>query len=74
MEDNEIVIRRFIADWSSLDPDLLVAYFTEDGVYHNMPLKPVAGHAALRALSPASCATGSKPTGKSSTSCRAATW
>ncbi len=34
MKDNETVIRRFIADWSSLDPDLLVAYFTEDGVYH----------------------------------------
>lgn len=50
MEDNETVIRRFIADWSSLDPDLLVAYFTEDGVYHNMPMKPVAGHAALRAF------------------------
>ena len=50
MEDNETVIRRFIADWSSLDPDLLVAYFTEDGVYHNMPMKPVAGRAALRAF------------------------
>lgn len=50
MKDNETVIRRFIADWSSLDPDRLVAYFTEDGVYHNMPMKPVAGHTALRAF------------------------
>ena len=43
MDDNESIVRQFIADWSSLDPDKLVAYFTEDGVYHNMPAKPVAG-------------------------------
>ncbi|MFQ5563967.1 MAG: nuclear transport factor 2 family protein [Parvularculaceae bacterium] len=47
-EDNESIVRRFIADWSSLDADRLVAYFTEDGVYHNMPIAPVAGQAALR--------------------------
>lgn len=47
-EDNESIVRRFIADWSSLDADRLAAYFTEDGVYHNMPMQPVAGKAALR--------------------------
>jgi len=48
MDDNESIVRQFIADWSSLDPDKLVAYFTEDGVYHNMPAKPVAGRENLR--------------------------
>ncbi|MBE7425993.1 MAG: nuclear transport factor 2 family protein [Ideonella sp.] len=48
MDDNESVIRRFIADWSSLDADKLVEYFTDDGVYHNMPSQPVAGRAKLR--------------------------
>ena len=48
MEDNESVVRRFIADWSSLDADKLVEYFTEDGVYHNMPAQPVAGREKLR--------------------------
>lgn len=48
MDDNESVIRRFIADWSSLDADRLVEYFTDDGVYHNMPSQPVAGRAKLR--------------------------
>jgi limonene-1,2-epoxide hydrolase len=48
MESNENIVRQFIADWSSLDADKLVAYFTEDGVYHNMPVQPVAGREALR--------------------------
>ncbi|MCA8900960.1 MAG: nuclear transport factor 2 family protein [Hyphomonas sp.] len=45
---NEQVIREFIAAWSRLDVDELVAYFTEDGIYHNMPIAPVQGHAALK--------------------------
>lgn len=47
-EDNESIVRRFISDWSSLDADRLAGYFTEDGVYHNMPIAPVAGKEALR--------------------------
>lgn len=47
-EDYESIVRRFIADWSSLDADRLADYFTEDGVYHNMPMEPVAGKEALR--------------------------
>ena len=46
--DNEEIIREFINAWSSLDTDLLVSFFTEDGVYHNMPTDPVAGHDNLR--------------------------
>ncbi len=40
---NEETIREFIEAWSRLDPDELSSYFTEDGVYHNMPSGPVAG-------------------------------
>ena len=43
METNERVIRSFIAAWSRLDPKEIVEYFAEDGVYHNMPMGPVAG-------------------------------
>ena len=46
--DNEKVVREFIEAWSRLDPDELVDYFTEDGVYHNMPMAPVSGHDTLR--------------------------
>jgi limonene-1,2-epoxide hydrolase len=49
MDDNETTVRAFIAAWSRLDPDELVAFFTPDGVYHNMPMRPVAGSDNLRA-------------------------
>ena len=43
--DNEKVIREFIEAWSRLDPKELASYFTEDGVYHNMPAGAVSGRA-----------------------------
>jgi limonene-1,2-epoxide hydrolase len=46
--DNEQTIRNFIQAWSRMDADELVQFFCEDGVYHNMPAGPVAGHAALK--------------------------
>jgi limonene-1,2-epoxide hydrolase len=41
--DNERIVREFIEAWSRLDPEELSRYFTEDGVYHNMPTEPVKG-------------------------------
>ncbi len=43
MQLNEKVIRDFVEAWSRLDAKELAAYFTEDGVYHNMPMGPIAG-------------------------------
>jgi len=48
MSSNEKMIRDFIEAWSRLDVDELVAYFTSDGIYHNMPFGPIAGHDNLR--------------------------
>jgi len=48
MSSNAQIIRDFIAAWSRLDADELVEYFTEDGIYHNMPTEPVAGKALLK--------------------------
>ena len=48
--DNVAVIREFIEAWSSLDPDRLAEYFTEDGTYHNMPTQPVTGKDNVRAF------------------------
>jgi limonene-1,2-epoxide hydrolase len=48
MTDNIAIIRRFIGAWSELDADALADYFTEDGVYHNMPAEPVSGREAVR--------------------------
>ena len=50
MDRNEQIIRDFIGAWSRLDADELVAYFSEDGVYHNMPMQPVKGRENVRRL------------------------
>ena len=48
MRTNEETVRNFIAAWSRLDVDEIVAFFTPDGIYHNMMNKPVSGHDNLR--------------------------
>ena len=47
---NEQVVRDFIAAWSRLDTDEIVAFFAPDGTYHNMMNKPVSGRDNLRAF------------------------
>ena len=48
--DNERVIVDFIEAWSRLDPVELASFFTEDGIYHNMPTQPVQGRANVEGL------------------------
>lgn len=60
MNKNEKVVRDFIAAWSRLDVDELVGYFTDDGIYHNMPIDPVQGTDALRGFIQAFLANWSK--------------
>jgi len=48
--DNEEIVRAFIEAWSRLDPDELCTYFTEDGVYHNMPTGPIRGRENVRKM------------------------
>lgn len=43
MNENEEMIRQFIAAWSNLDAKQVAEYFAEDGVYHNMPYDSVEG-------------------------------
>ena len=50
MQENERIIRQFIEAWSRLDPAELASYFTDDGVYHNMPTAPVAGREKVEQL------------------------
>jgi len=42
------VIRDFCAAWSRLDIDELMAYFSDDAIYHNMPGPPASGREAVR--------------------------
>ena len=43
------IVRRFCAAWGDGDLDALMAYFTDDAVYHNIPVDPVTGKEAIRA-------------------------
>ncbi len=43
MSANTALIEAFCQAWSRLDPAELASYFTDDGVYHNMPAGPVQG-------------------------------
>jgi limonene-1,2-epoxide hydrolase len=50
MSENARIVRDFIAAWSRLDAAELASFFSADGVYHNMPARPVAGQAAVQAF------------------------
>ena len=39
----------FCAAWEKGDIDALIDYFTDDAVYHNIPVDPVIGKDAIRA-------------------------
>ena len=47
-KDNLTIVHEFITAWSRLDVEELVDFFTEDGVYYNMPVQPVKGKDNLR--------------------------
>ncbi len=47
MSSNTELVRAFCQAWSRLDPAELAGFFTEDGVYHNMPAGPVKGRAEV---------------------------
>ena len=48
MESPIDVVRRFCAAWSDNRPTAeLAAFFTDDAVYHNIPMAPVTGREAI---------------------------
>ena len=46
--DPETIIREFFASWPERNVEKFLAYFTDDAVYHNMPLEPVTGKNGIR--------------------------
>jgi limonene-1,2-epoxide hydrolase len=46
--DNEKVVNDFCKTWSTLNIDKVMEFFTDDAVYHNIPLKPARGKAEIR--------------------------
>jgi len=48
MESPIEVVRRFCAAWSDgIEAGDLAAFFTDDAVYHNIPLTPITGREAI---------------------------
>jgi len=43
------IVRDFCDSWAKGDLDALSAFFTDDAVYHNIPVAPVKGRDAIRA-------------------------
>lgn len=48
--ENEALVREFCDAWERRDMDELLGYFTDDAVYHNMPMDPVRGHDGIRSV------------------------
>lgn len=50
MTDNVDLVRAFCEAFSRRNSDELLGFFTEDAVYHNMPMPPVRGKEAIRSV------------------------
>lgn len=42
------LVTEFCKKWATPDPDELAGYFTDDAIYHNIPMKPVQGREAIK--------------------------
>ncbi len=47
-KDPETTVRQFCAAWPERNVDKLLGYFTDDALYHNMPMEPVTGKDGIR--------------------------
>jgi limonene-1,2-epoxide hydrolase len=45
---NDALVREFLRAWERRDADHIVDCFTDDGVYHSVPLTPIVGKQAIR--------------------------
>jgi limonene-1,2-epoxide hydrolase len=50
MADAKQVVLEFCKAWEALDQQRILDSFTDDGVYHNMPIAPAQGKDAIKAL------------------------
>ncbi|MGB2694413.1 MAG: SgcJ/EcaC family oxidoreductase [Dehalococcoidia bacterium] len=48
--ENIDLVQRFCAAWSTVDIAKILDFFTDDAVYHNMPLQPIQGKDAIKGV------------------------
>ena len=46
--ENIALVQSFCEAFSRRDPDEILEFFTDDAVYHNMPMPPMTGKPAIR--------------------------
>jgi limonene-1,2-epoxide hydrolase len=44
---NDALVRAFMEAWECRDAEFMIDCFTDDAVYHSMPLTPIVGKAAI---------------------------
>jgi limonene-1,2-epoxide hydrolase len=50
LSERTAMVRRFVESFRTRDLDRILGFFTDDCVYHNIPMDPVTGPAAIRAV------------------------
>lgn len=50
MTTNDEIVREFYGLWASMDVEQMIAFFTDDAVYHNIPMEPAVGREAIATL------------------------
>ena len=48
--ENIELVRRFCAAWTDLNVPEILDFFTDDAVYHNMPIQPIHGKDAIKGV------------------------
>ena len=49
-QENVALVQRFCDAWSNYNIDDILEYFTDDAIYHNMPIQPVQGKDGIRGM------------------------
>ena len=47
--NRRVLIDHFFDAWRSMDAAAVAAFFTDDAVYHNIPMEPIVGRDAIEA-------------------------
>jgi limonene-1,2-epoxide hydrolase len=50
VSDPVSIVRDFCLAWGRRDIDEILGFFTEDAVYHNIPMAPVEGRGGIRSI------------------------
>lgn len=47
--DPSELVSQFCDEWTNPNPDRMIEYFTDDAIYHNIPMDPAVGKDAIKA-------------------------